>query len=187
MAEIKKAKTTKTAKPKTVTKEKPVKLATKPKKVEPKIVLDETFVAEQVRDIIEKLGVSATAEVSRVDDTFYVDIESEDSSLLIGKYGANLESLQFVLAVRIKTKTKLEDFDLFVDVDSWRKQKEERLKKMAHSTADKVAETKQSEILYNLKAQERRVIHSTLTDHPKVITVSEGEGQNRYLIIKLRT
>ncbi len=169
---------------------KAVKIASKPAKVEKpetKIVLDETYVAEQVREIIEKLGVSATAEVSKVDDTFYVDIESEDSSLLIGKYGANLESLQFILAVRIKTQTKLDDFEIFVDVDSWRKQKEERLRKMAQSTAEKVAETNQSEILYNLKAQERRVIHSVLTDHPKVVTVSEGEGQNRYLIIKPRT
>src|SRR5437868_655647 len=128
MAEIKKAKKTDSAKPK----------KTVAKKTESNIVLDETFVAEQVRDIIEKLGVSATAEVSKVEGTFYVDIESEDSSLLIGKYGANLESLQFVLAVRIKTKTKIEDFDLFVDVDSWRKQKEDRLRKMALSTADKV-------------------------------------------------
>lgn len=163
------------------------KVAGKTDKSENKIVLDETYVAEQVRQIIEKLGVSATAEVSKVDETFYVDIQSEDSSLLIGKYGANLDSLQFVLAVRIKTQTKLDDFEIFVDVDSWRKQKEDRLEKMALSTAEKVAETNQSEILYNLKAQERRVVHSVLTDHPKVVTVSEGEGQNRYLIIKPRT
>lgn len=175
------------AKIKSTKAEKKPKIAAKGDKSGNKIILDETYVAEQVRQIIEKLGVSATAEVSKVDDTFYVDIQSEDSSLLIGKYGANLDSLQFILAVRIKTQTKRDDFEIFVDVDSWRKQKEDRLKKMAQTTAEKVADTNQSEILYNLKAQERRVIHSILTDHPKVVTVSEGEGQNRYLIIKPRT
>lgn len=148
--------------------------------------LDENFVAEQVRTVIEKLGVSATAEVSRIDDTFFVDINSEDSSLLIGKYGANLESLQFVLAVRIKTQTGRDDFEIFVDVDNWRKQKEERLTKIANLTAEKVSTSNQPEFLYNLKAAERRVIHAALTDHPKVVTVSEGEGQNRYLIVKPR-
>ena len=146
--------------------------------------LDENFVAEQVRQIIEKLGVSATAEVSRTDKTFDVDISSNDSSLLIGKYGVNLESLQFILAVRLKTLTGDEDFEIFVDIDGWRRQKEEKLKNMALSVADEVAKTGKSESLFNLKASERRVIHTILTDHPKVQTISEGEGLDRYLVIK---
>ena len=148
--------------------------------------LDENFVADQVRQIIEKLGVSATAEVSREGDVYFVDISSEDSSLLIGKYGSNLESLQFILAVRIKTITGVEDFELMVDVDGWRRQREEKLKNMALSVADKVAETKVPEPLYNLKPYERKVIHTALTDHPAVTTVSEGEDLERHLIVKPR-
>lgn len=146
--------------------------------------LDENFVAENVKEIIEKLGVSATAEISKSDDTFFVDIDSEDSSLLIGKNGSNLESLQFLLAIRLKTQTDQEDFEVFVDVDNWRKQKEEKLKKLAQSLAEKVATSGQPESLYNLKAFERRVIHTTLSDHTQVTTISEGEGANRHLIIK---
>lgn len=148
--------------------------------------LDENFVAEQVREIIEHLGVSATAEVSRQDDAFLVDISSEDSSLLIGKYGSNLDSLQFILAVRLKTLTGDEDFEIFVDVDGWRRQKEEKLKNMALSIADEVSENGKPEPLFNLKPSERRVIHTVLTNHPKVTTISEGEGEDRHLIIKPR-
>lgn len=157
--------------------------------------LDENFVAEQVRQIIEKLGVSATAEVSREDEAqegeqrgpaFFVDISSEDSSLLIGKYGSNLESLQFILAVRIKTLTGEEDFEVIVDVDGWRQAREEKLKNMAISVADKVTETQTPEPLYNLKPSERRVIHTALTNHPRVTTISEGEGVDRHLIVKPR-
>lgn len=148
--------------------------------------LDENFVAEQVREIIENLGVSATAEVSKEDNTFFVDISSEDSSLLIGKYGSNLDSLQFILAVRLKTLTGDEDFEIFVDVDGWRRQKEEKLKNMALSIAEEVAENGKPEPLFNLKPSERRVIHTILTNHPKVTTISEGEGDDRHLIIKPR-
>lgn len=146
--------------------------------------LDENFVAEEVKKIIEKLEVSATAEVSRVDKTFFIDIQSEDSSLLIGKNGSNLESLQFILAVRLKTLTGQEDFETFVDVDNWRRQKEERLTNMVTQIAEKVAESGQPETLYNLKASERKVIHTALTNHPSVTTISEGEGIDRHLIIK---
>lgn len=151
-----------------------------------KPALDENFVAEQVRQIIENLGVSATAEVERVDDTYNVNINSADSSLLIGKYGSNLDSFQFILAVRIKTLTGVEDFEVFVDIDGWRKQKEEKLKSMALSIAEDVATSGKAEPLYNLKSSERRVVHMTLSAHPKVETISEGEGEQRHLIIKPR-
>jgi len=91
-----------------------------------KAKLDENLVAQNVKDIIEKLGVSATAEISKVENTYFVDIESEDSSLLIGKYGSNLDSLQFILAVRLKSLTDRDDFELFLDIAGWRKQKEEK-------------------------------------------------------------
>jgi len=146
--------------------------------------LDENFVAENIKQIIEALGVSATAEVSRIDDTFFIDINSDDSSLLIGRYGNNLESLQFILAVRIKSLTGNDDFEIFVDVDGWRKQKEEKLTKLALSIAQKVKATGSTESLYNLKASERRVIHTFLTSNPDVTTISEGEGIDRRLIVK---
>jgi len=149
-----------------------------------KAKLDENLVAQNVKDIIEKLGVSATAEISKVENTYFVDIESEDSSLLIGKYGVNLDSLQFILAVRLKTLTGQDDFELFLDIAGWRKQKEEKLTNMANNIADKVASTGKDELLYNLKPSERRIIHTALTTHPQVTTVSEGEGEGRYLIIK---
>ncbi len=149
-----------------------------------KIKLDENFVAENVKSIIELLGVSATAEVSREVNTYAVNIISRDSSLLIGKYGVNLESLQFILAVRLKTLTGSEDFEIFVDVDGWRHNREEKIKEMALSLAEKVVAQGKEEPLYNLKASERRVVHMVLTDHPKVKTESEGEGPDRHIIIK---
>ena len=149
-----------------------------------KITLDENLVAQNVKELIELLNVSATAEISKIDNTYFVDVTSEDSSLLIGKQGANLESMQFVLAVRLKSQTKIDDFEVFLDIDGWRKQKEERLEKMAESIAGRVEETGKEESLYNLKPSERRVIHSYLTSHPSVTTISEGEGDARYLIVK---
>lgn len=146
--------------------------------------LDENLIAENVQQLIELLGVPATAEVSFQEQTFYVDISSPDSSLLIGKFGANLEALQFALAVRLKTQTGDEEFELFVDVDGWRRQREEKLKNMASQIAEKVTSSGQPEPIYNLKASERRVIHTALTDHPDVATESVGEGEERYLIIK---
>lgn len=148
------------------------------------IKLDENVVAQNIKDIIENLGVSATIEVSSEDSTFYVDISSDDSALLIGKHGTNLDSLQFALAVRLKTQTQEEDFEIFVDVNSWRRQKEAKLKDLASNIEQKVAESGQEEALFNLTPSERRVIHTYLTESAKVTTESQGEGLDRHLIIK---
>lgn len=145
---------------------------------------DENVVAQNIKDIIENLGVSATIEVARENSTYFVDIASDDSSLLIGKHGVNLDSLQFALAVRLKTLTGQEDFEIFVDVNNWRRQKETKLKEMAKNIEDKVAETRKEEALFNLSPSERRVIHTYLGESEKVVTESQGEGADRHLIIK---
>ena len=152
-----------------------------------KAKLDENLVAQSIREIIEKLQVPATIEVSRQDGIFFVDIDSEDSSLLIGKHGVNLESLQFILAVRIKTLTGNDDFEIYVDVGNWRRKKEEKLKQMALDAAQRVATENEPQAIYNLTNSERRVVHVALADHPAVETISEGEGENRHIIVKPRS
>ena len=152
-----------------------------------KAKLDENLVAESIREIIERLQVPATIEVSRQDSIFFVDIDSEDSSLLIGRHGVNLESLQFILAVRIKTLTGDDDFEIYVDVGGWRKKKDEKLKQMALDAAQRVASENEPQEIYNLTNSERRVIHVALADHPSVETISEGEGENRHIIVKPRS
>jgi len=151
-----------------------------------KAKLDENLVAESIREIIEKLQVPATIEVSRQDSIFFVDIDSEDSSLLIGKHGVNLESLQFILAVRLKTLTGDDDFEIYVDVGNWRRRKEEKLKQMALDAAQRVETDNEPQAIYNLTNSERRVVHVALADHPAVETISEGEGENRHIIVKPR-
>lgn len=152
-----------------------------------KAKLDENLVAESIREIIERLQVPATIEVSRQDSIFFVDIDSEDSSLLIGKHGVNLESLQFILAVRIKTLTGDDDFEIYVDVGNWRKKKEEKLRQMALEAAQRVESENEPQAIYNLTNSERRVIHVALADHPSIETISEGEGEDRHIIVKPRS
>ena len=151
-----------------------------------KAKLDENLVAESIREIIEKLQVPATIEVSRQYSIFFVDIDSEDSSLLIGKHGVNLESLQFILAVRLKTLTGDDDFEIYVDVGNWRRRKEEKLKQMALDAAQRVETDNEPQAIYNLTNSERRVVHVALAEHPAVETISEGEGENRHIIVKPR-
>lgn len=144
---------------------------------------------ENLKEISEKLfnlmTVNAKVSVSfnETDKVFVVDVDAGDATgLLIGKRGETLLSIQNVLTLLFKQEVG-EWEKVVVNVGDYRQKEEEYLKSLANSTALRAVETGSSQNLYNLKAWQRRVIHMSLADNKDVTTTSEGEGEERYLII----
>lgn len=137
-------------------------------------------------ETLSLMGTSAKASVEfdKEGDTYVVNIESsEETGLLIGKKGENLSSLQLLLAVILKNKTG-EWKRVLVNVGDYREKEESYLKDLAESAVARAKETGQPQNLYNLKAWQRRIVHMFLSENKDVVTESEGEGENRYLVIK---
>jgi len=139
--------------------------------------------------ITEKLfGLMATnvkiaINFNEEDKVFIVDVDAGDATgLLIGKRGETLLSIQNILSVLFKQETG-EWEKLVVNVGDYRQKEEEYLKNLATTTVERAIETSKPQNLYNLKAWQRRVIHLFLVDNKDVDTTSEGEGEDRYLII----
>ena len=81
--------------------------------------------------------------------------------------------------------TKYNTFYKFtVDVNDYKNQRKSRLEKLAKYTAKDVAKSKQQVSLEPMNSYERRIIHNVLTNSKDVITQSEGEEPNRYVVIK---
>jgi spoIIIJ-associated protein len=137
----------------------------------------------------ELLTLMATKSKVSVDfdkegEVFVVNIEAGDETgLLIGKKGETLSSIQTILGVLLKQKTG-EWSKIVVNVGDYREKEEGYLKNLATSTADRAKETGNPQNLYNLKAWQRRIVHMALSEDKGITTESEGEGENRYLIIK---
>jgi spoIIIJ-associated protein len=70
-----------------------------------------------------------------------------------------------------------------VNVGDYRQKEEEYLEGLATTTSQRAVETGTPQNLYNLKAWQRRVIHMALAENKDVVTTSEGEGEDRFLII----
>ncbi|KKR41763.1 MAG: single-stranded nucleic acid binding R3H domain-containing protein, spoIIIJ-associated protein [Microgenomates group bacterium GW2011_GWC1_41_20] len=139
-------------------------------------------VAEELFSLMSA-NVKVAVQYNETDAVFVVDIEAGDTTgLLIGKRGETLLSIQNVLALLFKQKTG-EWEKIVVNVGDYRQKEEEYLKNLATSAAQRAIETESPQNLYNLKAWQRRVIHLFLADNNEVETTSEGEGEERYLII----
>ncbi len=111
-----------------------------------------------------------------------LDVEGEDLGILIGRRGQTLMSLQYVLNLILSKKTDRR-VAYGVDVDGYRRRREEALVSLAKRTASRVRGTGRSVTLEPMPPNERRIVHMALADDPAVMTVSIGEGEARKVAI----
>jgi spoIIIJ-associated protein len=127
-------------------------------------------------EIIERMGYSGEVTVLfREDRKLGLKIESEFSSILIGKKGKNLDALQ-LLANIYAGRLGREDLRIILDSENYRIRREETLVRLAYTVADRVRESRSSVLLEPMNPFDRRLIHTTLNDIADVETKSEGDG-----------
>ena len=120
--------------------------------------------------------------VGAEEEIHYV-IDSNENPLLIGTKGHTLESIQLLLKTLISTYTK-DHIVITLDIGSYRANRIHQLEILATKTAKSVAKTKIEVKLDPMNSFERRVIHEKLADWRDVYTESEGEGEERAIVIK---
>ncbi|MCL2243980.1 MAG: protein jag [Treponema sp.] len=102
-------------------------------------------------------------------------IDSEHSSILIGKKGKNLDALQLLINI-FAGRLGREDLRIILDTENYRIRREETLVRLAYNVAEKVRENRGSILLEPMNPFDRWLIHTTLNDINDVETKSEGEG-----------
>jgi spoIIIJ-associated protein len=114
-----------------------------------------------------------------------LDVSGEDLGILIGRRGDTLSSLQFLVNLMVSRKMKTR-MAFGIDVEGYRRRREESLNGLAQRMADRVKSTGQSITLEPMPPNERRIVHLALSNDPDVITVSIGEGESRKVAITPR-
>ncbi len=128
-----------------------------------------------LKNIIEKMDISATLEISKTEENkIHINIESDKTNLLIGRKGSTLDALQLLANVFVSKKK--EDLKVVVDIEDYRGRREHSLQDLAEKTARHVRRTKTSHLLDPMNPFERRIIHLTLAEWEDIETISEGEG-----------
>ena len=146
-----------------------------------------------LQELFTQMGVSAdvvaTDNPSAVplssDDptTIFLDVNGRDLGMLIGRRGEHLSQLQFL--VNTLVNRRLDEWTrVIIDVEGYRARREESLVGLAERVARQVARSGRSIVLEPMPANERRIIHLTLKQHPDVATHSDGEGAARRITVE---
>ncbi len=138
-----------------------------------------------LKKLISAMNVDAEFEVFRSEDHILINITGSDLGILIGRRGDTLEAIQFLTNLAV-TKKLINRIRIIIDVEGYRKRREETLIKLAKRLADKVKKTGSRIILEPMSPHERRIIHTALQNEWKVSTFSEGEEPHRRVVISLK-
>ncbi len=140
---------------------------------------------EVLQTLLRHMGIRGQVEV-RTRDPLTLNIRMEDGlGLLIGRRGETLASLQLLVNLIVSHQLKHRQ-RIIIDVENYRLRREENLRQLAFRIAQQVRQSRRAIPLEAMPANERRIIHMALSDSKDVMTHSEGEGDQRRVIISLR-
>ena len=125
--------------------------------------------------LLTKMGFPGKVSVSfRKDAKIGLNIDSDFSSIIIGRKGKNLDAIQLLTNVFVG---KIDpDQKVIIDSENYRMRHEEQIIRIAYKTAEQVKNNGRSRLLEPMNPFERRLVHTALNDFEGVDTKSEGEN-----------
>lgn len=138
-----------------------------------------------IEDIVSGIGINGKVSSKIRDKQITFQISSDNNSLLIGKRGHILDSIQNY--VRQALSKKIDMFvNIIVDVENYKEKQVMYLERKVKNLAKEVSTTKMDIKLDPMNSYERRIVHNALVSFNKVTSESEGEEPNRYIVIKYK-
>ncbi len=155
-----------------------------------KVTRKEVNPAEEARLIVEELLIKMKIDheidtITAEQDTVRINIIGKDMGLLIGRKGETLNSLQYIAGLMINRK-RGERIRLILDVEDYRKKRDESLESLALRLSEKVKSTQKNVVMRPMSSQERRIVHTALQEDNQIVTYSMGDEPNRKVVIALK-
>jgi len=155
------------------------------KTVEP---FDRDKVIDAAEDFLQEVFAAMKLEViMKIEDNdeegCLIELSGKGLGILIGRRGQALDALQYLLNLAVNRKHADEKVHFVLDVEDYRRRREQTLIKLAKSVAERVIKTRREVKLEPMNRHERKIIHTVLQDNNHVDTHSAGEEPYRYIVV----
>lgn len=141
-------------------------------------------IIENVLKFIQLEPEQINVTISDTEKTITVQIElpEDQTGIYIGHHGEGLTSLQLILSLIVSQRTG-EWFRISLNINDYQERREDTLKHLAETAAEKALALNQEVVLGNLSSYERRIIHLHLEQNDLITTESRGEPPLRQLLV----
>ena len=143
------------------------------------------YLKEILNTITSLMNIKINLEVRRREKNIEIKIFSDHNSILIGRDGKTLESLQNIIR-QIVERQGNNEYKIILDIENYKEKRITDLERTARKVAREVANTKVEAKLEPMNSYERRIVHNALSKNKYVYTESIGEEPNRCVVIKLK-
>ena len=160
--------------------------------LEPSPVEEQPFdrdkIIDDAEDFLHEVFAAMNLEViMKIDDDpeegCLIELSGKGLGVLIGRRGQALDALQYLLNLAVNRKNAEERVHFTLDVEDYRRRREQALIKLAKSVAERAIKTRRDVKLEPMNRHERKIIHTVLQDNDRVETHSSGEEPYRYIIV----
>jgi spoIIIJ-associated protein len=133
-------------------------------------------------DLIDAMGFDGMVDAYDAEEVIQVNFATGQTGLLIGQKGETIDAVQYLLNLAVyKDRPFIKR--IVADTEGYRQRRVEAIQGMAHRTARRAQREKRPLSLPPMSAAERRVVHLYLKENPSVSTASEGQDEDRRVVV----
>lgn len=149
---------------------------------------DTTDVAERACDflqgVLERMGIQADIDVNEGEDKIVLEIQTGDPEVVIGRKGQVVDALQHLVSkVVYRERAGEKGKPIVVDSGGYRDKHVLRLQSLAQRMGEKALATQAIVELSPMSAHDRRIVHMAIAEIPGLSSRSEGEGDDRHILV----
>ena len=136
-----------------------------------------------LKDVVADMGLDLKMDAKADDSNIYIELSGEDCGTIIGRRGQTLDAIQYLTSL-VVNKEHENYVKVVLDAEDYRSRREKTLEQLADKMAKKAVKSHRSLKLDPMNPYERKVIHATLQQNPRVTTRSEGQDPYRRVVIE---
>lgn len=142
----------------------------------------------EAKDLLEKILLAMHFDdvtvIGNLEDNIIkleAKVSEKDTGIAIGKAGSTLDAIELIIRKAIDSRRN--NVRINIDINSYKKRRDEKIIDLAAETARKVQRSKKSWNLRYMNSYERRLAHEEISKYPNVSSHSEGTDPKRYVVV----
>ena len=143
------------------------------------------YLVDYLKELTVNMGLDCKFESKIREGRITINMYSDNNSILIGKNGKTLTSIQTILRQLVFNEMNSYP-NIILDVENYKENIQKNLEKTVKHIAKEVQKTKIDVTLDSMNSYERRIVHNILNNFDNITTVSEGEEPNRCVVVKYK-
>ncbi|WP_025027515.1 RNA-binding cell elongation regulator Jag/EloR [Caldalkalibacillus mannanilyticus] len=148
-------------------------------------LLDKDWLEEAkhfLETILSQMGLSVRVTVEPREEHTIFNVQGEGIGLMIGRRGQTLDSIQYLTNL-VANRYSKDYVRIVIDPENYRARRQETLEQLADRVAKKVVRSGEKMVLEPMNPAERKIIHTHLQEYAGISTKSQGEGNNRRIVV----